>query len=61
MLGTRYYANGEHYDGDMVDDMRDGNGKYTLELLGIHHYNDGSKYDGEWRNDQPYGRGSDYN
>ncbi|EGZ05964.1 hypothetical protein PHYSODRAFT_255382, partial [Phytophthora sojae] len=44
------YANGCSYDGDWLDDVRHGNGRYT--------FTDGSCYDGAWLNDKFCGDGS---
>ena len=38
------------YDGEWVDDMKHGKGKYILE--------NGEVYDGEWKDDKKHGIGS---
>ena len=48
--GTWYYDDGKiRYEGNWVNDMRDGNGKY--------YYEDGSHYDGDWQESRKHGQG----
>ncbi len=46
---TKTYANGDKYEGDWVNDRRQGKGIFT------HAY--GDKYEGDWINDQRQGKG----
>jgi hypothetical protein len=46
------YPNGEVYNGQWVDDKREGAGKFNIKFKGIINYKDGTKYEGEWKNDQ---------
>ena len=51
--GKIYYPNGNiKYDGDFVDDKREGNGKIIFES--------GSYYIGQFKNDLPNGKGIEY-
>ena len=43
------YDDGDRYDGEFLDNMRNGHGVYTLA--------DGARYDGEFRNDEMTGHG----
>ena len=51
--GTLYYPNGNiQYEGDWVNNKKEGNGKYILE--------DGEYYKGEWKNGSINGKGTLY-
>ena len=51
--GIIYYKNGNiMYDGEYVNDKREGNGKYI--------YENGEYYIGEWKNDLRHGKGIIY-
>ena len=43
------YNNGDKYDGEWKNDLREGNG--------IYEYKNGDKYKGEWKNDLRNGKG----
>lgn len=46
------YENGSRYEGEKVDNMRDGKGKF--------YYKEGSYYDGAWKNNNMHGFGKLY-
>jgi hypothetical protein len=46
------YADGNKYEGDWKNDMREGTG--VLEFI------NGDKYEGDWENDKRNGRGKEY-
>ena len=46
------FSNGERYDGDMIENKKQGKGKYT--------YADGGIYEGEWNDDKREGFGTLY-
>lgn len=48
--GTYYYSNGNKYDGQWMNDRKEGRGVYTYLLTG-------EKYNGEWWNGLKDGRG----
>ena len=51
--GIKYYKNGNiKYEGDFINDKREGNGKYI--------YEDGEYYIGEWKNNFRHGKGIMY-
>ena len=51
--GILYYPNGNIiYEGEWINDYREGNGKYILE--------DGQYYIGHWKNDLRNGKGIVY-
>lgn len=50
LTGIVEYKNGERYEGDFENDLRNGKGEYA--------YLDGSHYSGEFRNDQKEGKGT---
>ena len=51
--GIEYYKDGNiKYEGDFVNDKREGKGKYIWE--------DGEYYIGEWLNDYMHGKGIEY-
>ena len=51
--GTMYYSNGNiMYEGDWVNDKREGNGKYIDE--------NSNYYIGQWKNDLKHGKGTEY-
>ena len=51
--GIVYYKNGSiKYEGDFVNDKKEGNGKYINKL--------GDYYIGEWKEDEKNGKGIDY-
>ena len=47
---SKKYENGDKYDGEVIDDMKDGKG--VMQYIG------GNKYDGEWKNDKKEGKGT---
>jgi len=49
--GKYYYLNGDFYDGEWKDDMKEGFGVY-------HFYAKDSKYQGEWKADKMHGKGT---
>ena len=48
--GTAYYSNNDIYEGDFLDGIREGRGKYFYS-------SNGDKYDGEWRQNFKHGIG----
>jgi radial spoke head protein 1 len=48
--GTAYYPNNDIYEGDFLDGIRDGRGKYFYAA-------NGDKYNGEWRQNYKHGIG----
>ena len=51
--GKEYYSNGNiMYEGDFVNDKREGNGRYIWE--------DGENYIGQFKNDLSHGKGTKY-
>ena len=55
------YENGDVYEGDFINQKREGNGSlFNTQLqfvLGKYTYSDGRKYIGEFKNDQFNGKG----
>ena len=47
--GTFSWADGRRYEGEYVNDQKEGKG--------IYYYHDGRKYDGEWKNNRQDGVG----
>lgn len=53
-----YYNNGDVYEGNWVDDVKNGNGTVGgVRFLGSFAWSDGSKYSGNWVNDKMTGHG----
>lgn len=50
LLGKLYYADGNIYDGEWLNDMRHGMGTLV-------NYKDGSRYEGQWERDKRHGAG----
>jgi len=57
LIGTHYYATGDRYEGQFVDDKRHGWGITFIQHIGIYYYNNNNKYEGEWREDKVNGKG----
>ena len=71
--GVYYYGNGDIYEGDWKDNLRDGSGTFYYKSKretykgtfhkgkksgkGIFHYASGDQYDGNWSNNQKHGKG----
>lgn len=51
------YTNGDKYDGDWINDEKDGYGTTAL-ILGKLNYANGDKYEGEWKHDKKDGQGN---
>ena len=51
------YQNGDRYEGDWANDMRNGHGNLCLRCLGILTYGDKERYDGQWKDDKRAGPG----
>ena len=49
--GIFTWPNGDTYEGEYKDDIRNG--------FGIYKYKDGNRYEGEWKNDQKNGKGKE--
>ena len=49
MIGVLQYPTGEKYDGELIDNMKNGRG--------IMYFPNGDIYDGEWVNDKMNGKG----
>ena len=49
--GTYTWANGMRYEGDYVEDVKEGNGVFD--------WPDGRRYEGEWVDDQQHGEGQE--
>ena len=45
------------YNGDFLNDMRNGHGIYYLHSIGVMKSPNGDKYDGEWKDDKKNGKG----
>lgn len=57
-IGTYFYANKEKYDGEWLNNSKNGKGEQLFNLnLGIYHYYNGDKYDGQWKDGKRHGRG----
>lgn len=50
--GKMYYLNGDVYEGEWLEDCREGYGEVGFA--------DGGRYVGEWRDNRPYGEGAYY-
>ena len=48
--GRYIYSNGSYYEGDIENDLAEGEGIFYNEIIGY-------KYTGEWERDVPNGRG----
>lgn len=57
IVGTQYYANGDKYEGDWSNDMRNGEGIDELQCLGTLAYVNGDRYEGQWKDDEIAGQG----
>ena len=51
--GTLYGDNGEYYEGEWVDGLKDGPGTYVKQ--------DGEKYTGNWKKGKYHGKGKLHN
>ena len=60
LIGTLNAANGDKYEGDWDDDMKNGNGKLIITFIGIYNYNNGDIYEGSWLDDTKDGKGKKY-
>ena len=52
-IGTYYYANGDRYEGDWVNNNKSGSGTFV--------YSTGDRYEGEWKNGEKNGKGIYFN
>jgi len=51
------YANGDKYEGDWKDEMRNGLGKIAEHIIGTYTTASGGRYEGQWDDDMTSGRG----
>ena len=58
-IGIYYYNDGNKYDGELANDMKNGYGILYISV-GVFDYNNGDKYDGNWINDVKSGNGKGY-
>jgi len=56
-LGKCHYANGDEYEGNWKNDLREGIGNLLYNSLGTLIKENGDKYEGEWKEDQMTGKG----
>ena len=69
--GKFFYSNGNRYEGEWKDDMRNGQGNWMKEIIscsyfmcfdlfktGKFFYSNGSRYEGEWKDDEKNGQGN---
>ena len=50
-IGIMKYSNGDKYDGNWINDAKNGQGKME--------YANGDIYNGRWKNDKRYGQGKE--
>ena len=58
---VRKYPNGDKYEGDWKDGMRNGFGKIAEHIIGTYTIASGGRYEGQWDDDMTSGRGRFFN
>jgi len=51
------YHNGDRYEGEWLNDLKNGEGKVFCLCIGIMSYNNGDEYNGHWKDNKKDGRG----
>jgi len=51
------YNTGDRYEGEWVDNKRNGKGKLLNKTIGTFYFFNGEKYEGEWKDSQMHGKG----
>jgi len=57
LIGTYYYSNGNKYEGEWLNEERNGEGNSHINLIGILYYFNGNRYEGSWVGDKRNNRG----
>lgn len=52
------YSNGDKYEGEWLDNAKNGVGKLPSHKIGTMEYDNGDKYVGDWKDDKRDGTGS---
>lgn len=59
-VGRFCYYNGDEYDGEWKEDLKEGKGLFSGKCIGVYKYNNGDKYEGDWKSGIVHGRGKTY-
>ena len=56
-IGKITYANGDVYEGDLINGIKNGDGISKLNIGEFISHDDNDKYEGQWNNDKRNGEG----